>query len=63
MRNAKIFGSNSCNEIPPQHRIEQHSEDSKKMQLSMAQKATALQQIILISLLNTEEEQRNEKVK
>jgi len=43
--------------------MEQHSEDSRLIQFSMTQNATAHQQSILTSLLDMEEKQRKEQVK
>jgi len=58
----RAFGR-SHDEAPSQERMEQHSEEDRRVQLSMMQKAAALQQSILTSLLDMEEEQRNEQLK
>ena len=63
VHNSEGFGGSSSSGAPSQERMEQHSEDNKMMQLSMAQKAAALQQSILTSLMDMEEEQRNEQLK
>jgi len=64
VHNGEGFGGSSSSGGAPSHeRMEQHSEDNKMMQLSMAQKAAALQHSILTSLMDMEEEQRDEQLK
>lgn len=55
--------SRSHDEAPSQERMEQHSEEDRRAQQAMIQKAAALQHSILTSLQDMEEEQRNEQLK